>query len=299
MSLFDRFIAGEALQIDDQVRSETPERFVQLEDGYTYVEQSGPAAAETIILIHGFSVPNFIWDPTFEALVAQGFNVIRYDLFGRGLSDRPVVRYDLALFRRQLEELIQALNLPSKINLLSLSMGAVIAADFSGHHPERIARLGFIGPAGFDLEFPWQANLLRVPIAGEILLGSFDRFGRQSLLEGMLSDFYNPSQEAKDYFIPRYMQQMQYQGFKRALLSTLRQNVLSAQLHLFETIANQEFPVLLIWGEHDQTVPYKHHRAFQQIIPRTQFHPIAQAGHIPYFEHPQLVNPLIIDFFQR
>jgi pimeloyl-ACP methyl ester carboxylesterase len=54
------------------------------------------------VLIPGFSVPYVIWDPTFEDLVEKGFRVLRYDLFGRGYSDRPDAIYDLELFDRQL-----------------------------------------------------------------------------------------------------------------------------------------------------------------------------------------------------
>ena len=45
----------------------------------------------TVVLAHGFSVPYFVYDPTFEFLTQAGFRVLRYDLFGRGFSDRPQV----------------------------------------------------------------------------------------------------------------------------------------------------------------------------------------------------------------
>lgn len=37
--------------------------------------------------MHGFSVPYYIWEPTFAALVQAGLRVLRYDLYGRGYSD--------------------------------------------------------------------------------------------------------------------------------------------------------------------------------------------------------------------
>ena len=63
------------------------------------------------MLIHGFSVPYFIFDPTFNFLTKAGWRVLRYDLFGRGFSDRPHVRYNIDLFVRQLKELLDALNI--------------------------------------------------------------------------------------------------------------------------------------------------------------------------------------------
>lgn len=299
MSLFDRVLAGERRQIDDALRSEMPERFVNLGDGYTHFERKGPADGKPIILIHGFSVPNFIWDPTFEALAKEGFQVVRYDLFGRGLSDRPHTAYTLALFMRQLQELLAALELKGPVALLSLSMGGVIAADFAARNPNQVAQLSFIAPVGFALDLPWQTKLLHRPLFGEVLLGLFSQFGINHLLEAMLSDFYQPTEAAKDYFIPRYSQQMQFQGFKRALLSTLRNGILDEDLSLFEKLGQFEIPVQLIWGREDGTVPFRHHKNFQRLVPRTEFHAIAEAGHIPHFERPKLVNPLLIDFLSR
>ena len=32
------------------------------------------------MLVHGFSVPSYIWDPTFAALTAAGLRVLRYEI---------------------------------------------------------------------------------------------------------------------------------------------------------------------------------------------------------------------------
>jgi pimeloyl-ACP methyl ester carboxylesterase len=298
MTFFDRFIAGEKEQIDHALRATMPERFIHLNSGDTFVEQSGPQNGETVVLLHGFSVPLFIWDATVEELINQGFRVIRYDLLGRGYSDRPVAKYSTSLFVNQLEQLVEALNIQGKINLISLSMGGVIAAAFAAKFPDRIKRLAFIDPAGFKLNLPLETELLRWPIIGEILLGLFNRFGNSNIVDGMLADFYEPTQEAVDYFVPRYKEQMRYQGFKRALLSTLRQGVLDEDLAIFRALSSAKYPVQLIWGEDDQTVPFKHSNTFLELIPRTVFHPIPRAGHIPHFERPDLVNPFLIEFLK-
>jgi pimeloyl-ACP methyl ester carboxylesterase len=53
---------------------------------------------------------------------------------------------------------------------------------------------------------------------------------------------------------------------------------------------------MLIWGMEDQTVPFKHSAKFMQLVQQTEFHAIDQAKHIPQFERPEKVNPLIINF---
>jgi len=297
MSVLDRFFLGEHLVLDARVRETLPGKTVWLTDGVTYYEAAGPERGNPVILIHGFSVPSFIWDRNFNALAAAGFRVIRYDLFGRGYSDRPRVRYDKALFVRQLADLIEALKI-DQANLVSLSMGGPIAAEFAYRFPKRVRNLAFIDPAGFDLKLPSAVKVLKVSVLGEVLLGFLGFFGTKTLLETMFGDFYNPTEEEKDYFIPRYLEQMKYYGFKRAILSSLRSGMLDEDLLPFRRLGESEKPVLLIWGKEDETVPFRHSETFLKLVPQTRFHPIGQAKHIPQFERSDVVNKYLIEFLQ-
>jgi pimeloyl-ACP methyl ester carboxylesterase len=220
---------------------------------------------------------------------------MRYDLFGRGYSDRPRISFDKALFVRQLADLLDALKI-ERADLISLSMGGPIAAEFAYRFPKRVRKLVFLDPAGCGLDLPLTVKLLNVPVLGEIILGLLGLLGTRTLLETMLNDFYSPTQDAKDYFIPRYQEQMKYYGFKRAILSSLRSGMLDEDLQLFRRVAGMGKPVMLIWGKEDQTVPFKHSAKFMQLVPQAEFHAIDQAKHIPQFERPEIVNPLIINF---
>jgi pimeloyl-ACP methyl ester carboxylesterase len=101
------------MELTAERRAASGGQYVTLSEGVTHYELAGATGETTVVLVHGFSVPSFIWDPTFEALKQAGFRVLRYDLFGRGLSDRPRGRYDLERFVRQLAELLRALQLSS------------------------------------------------------------------------------------------------------------------------------------------------------------------------------------------
>lgn len=295
MSFVERVLYGERQRLGRQNRAHLPGALAQLSDGKTYYEIGGPAQGQPVVLIHGFSMPSFIWDPTFAALVAAGFHVIRYDLYGRGWSDRPETRYDKALFVRQLAELMDALKL-SQASLVSLSMGGVVAAEFAYRFPKRVARLSFVDPAGFDLGLPPAVKAVFWPGVGEVLLGAFGRMGRKPLLESMLADFYQPTPEAIALFSQRYFEQMKYRGFKRALLSSLRCGMLDEDLQLYRRTGEGGKPVQLIWGELDETVPFRQAQTFVRLVPQTEFQPIPEARHIPHFDRPELVNPLLVKF---
>ncbi|UYN89263.1 MAG: alpha/beta fold hydrolase [Anaerolineales bacterium] len=298
MSFVERVLYGERERLGRQNRAGLPGALVQLSDGKTYYESAGPASGKPVVLIHGFSMPSFIWDPTFAALAQAGFRVIRYDLYGRGWSDRPEARYDKALFVRQQAELLDELKI-SQASLVSLSMGGVVAAEFAFRFPKRADRLSFVDPAGFDLGLPPAVKAVFLPLVGEVLLGMLGRMGRKPLLESMLADFYQPAPEAIVSFSQRYFEQMKYRGFKRALLSSLRSGMLDEDLLLFQRLGESGKPVQLFWGELDETVPFRHAQTFVNLVPQTEFHPIAQARHIPHFDRPEVVNPLLIEFLAR
>src|SRR5512143_396463 len=113
----------ETKELNDDTRRLTGGSFVPLSDGVTHYELSNNTREQTVVLVHGFSVPYFIFDPTFHFLSQHGFRVLRYDLFGRGFSDRPDTKYNIDLFVRQLTELLDALRLSPPLNLIGLSMG--------------------------------------------------------------------------------------------------------------------------------------------------------------------------------
>ena len=110
----------ETAELNELTRKEASGSFVQLSDGVTHYELSNPEAQETVVLAHGFSVPYFIYDPTFAFLTHCGFRVVRYDLFGRGFSDRPNTHYNIDLFVRQLGDLLERLEFTHPVSLVGL-----------------------------------------------------------------------------------------------------------------------------------------------------------------------------------
>ena len=63
---------------------------------------------ETLVLVHGFSTPHFVWDGVKGFFLDAGYKVLVYDHFGRGLSERPAVIYGKALYVESLRELLLA-----------------------------------------------------------------------------------------------------------------------------------------------------------------------------------------------
>lgn len=279
-----------------EARDSAPGRFVELPDGVVHYELAGPESGQTVVLVHGFSVPYFLWDPTFDALVAAGFRVLRYDLYGRGYSDRPDVAYNCDLFDRQLAHLLTALAIPTPVNLAGLSMGGAIATVFAHRHPALVRRLVLIDPAGLPQKQPLKMHLLKVPVIGELIM---NLVGNKVLLNGLRSDPAHPERTIDPAYVEQYRRQMQYRGFKRALISTMRSRILTGVQDAYRGVGQQSLPVLLIWGRLDTVIPFERSATARQLIPQAEFHAIDDAGHVPHYERPDQVNPLLLEFLRK
>ncbi len=284
----------EPLVLDAQARRDAPGQFVRLTDGMVHYEIAGPTGGQPIVLLHGFSVPYFIWDPTFAALAVADFRVLRYDLYGRGYSDRPDTVYDHDLYDRQLVELLAALDVALPVGLVGLSMGGPLAAVFTDRHPGQVRKLCLIDPAGFPQKRMALAGLITAPLLGELLMGLF---AEKVIIAGLKNDMQD-AQSTPDY-AEKCRLQMRYRGFRRALLSTLRNGVLDDKSEVYRRLGKQGPPVLLIWGREDKIIPLAVSELARAAMPQANFHAIDEAGHIPHYEKPEVVHPLLIAFFRQ
>jgi pimeloyl-ACP methyl ester carboxylesterase len=275
--------------LDAAAREAAGGQYATLSDGITHYQVAGPADGPPVVLVHGFSVPFYIWDSTVVSLTGAGYRVLRYDLFGRGWSDRPDVRYDNDLFDLQLAELIEAAGFGGSVHLMGLSFGGFVAGTFAGRHPARVRSLTLVDPmtSGFDRP-PW---FFRLPILGSILWQALVVPG---MAEGQMPDFLEP--EKWPDWPDRYRTQMRYRGFGRALRSSIMVTSGVSVDSVYATVGRQSFPVQLLWGEEDQTVPIALSEGVRRAIPRIQYHPIPRAGHLPHMERTDLVNPILLDF---
>jgi pimeloyl-ACP methyl ester carboxylesterase len=284
---------SENKELNETARASAPGSFIQLSDGCTHYELGGPGDRQPVVLVHGFSVPYFIWDPTFEFLTQSGFPVLRYDLFGRGYSDRPRVRYDIELFCKQLRELLDTLGF-DRVTLIGLSMGGPITASFTERFPEKVQKLVLVDPAGArPVMFIQLLKGLLTPGFGEL---AFGLFGSGQMARSVKSDFYDPANIKT--FVNQYMIQMKYKGFMRAILSTVRNGMLGDFSYAFRKVGNQGTPTMLLWGRDDKTVPFTHSEDILAAIPQAIFHAFDQCGHLPHYEKPDEVNPLLLGFLR-
>lgn len=285
------FIDPETVIKDESFRSIIKTgSFVKLSAGYTYYEYENQESDTLLVMVHGFSVPSYIWDSTYHAALSRGYGALRYDAYGRGYSDNPDVVYDVALYSSQLRELLDVLRINKKINLLGLSYGGRTISAFAFQYPERIQNLIYVDPTGFESindnsEYP-------VMVSEQDIIDFKQNESYSTMASGQLADFYDAT--PFDGWDMRYEKMMQFKGFVRALLST-RMNSPSLENEQ-KKIAESGLPVFAIWGEHDTVVKLDEVRDnLMERLPEVELFVLPNAGHLPHMEQTTMFNSILFD----
>jgi pimeloyl-ACP methyl ester carboxylesterase len=263
--------------------------FIKLSNGYTYYEYGNKDADTLLVMVHGFSVPSYVWDSTYSAALKRGYGALRYDTYGRGYSDNPDVDYNVALYSQQLKELLDTLQINAPIYLLGLSDGGRTISAFASQHPERVKSLVYVDPTGFNTI---TDSLSQSTAVSDEEIQSFKRNRYPTMASGQLGDFYD-SVPFKGWD-NQYRQLMQFKGFVRALISTNKNRTNLEKEH--RQIAASGMPVFAIWGEHDTVVKLEDVRPnLMDRIPTIKLSVIPNAGHLPHMEQTALFNSILFD----
>lgn len=279
----------EARTLDAPAREALGGTYVTLPSGVTHYELAGRADGPVVVLIHGATIPFFAWDAQMPALLEAGFRVLRYDQFGRGYSDRPQVDYDRAFYRKQLEELLGALDIEGPVNLIGVSFGAAIAATFAEAHPEQVEKLVLIAPVVDYAEGRALFGLAKVPLLSEWYARVFSVGATVARANG----FFEES-GADPSYAQRFEEQTRYAGYEQALLSMSRTNALTSYRETYAAL--DEHATLLIWGTDDREIPRAHVELLQASIGNVTLVEVEGAGHGVTIERKEEVNRQLVEF---
>ena len=283
----------ETLELNNDERSHLPGSFIEISKGYVHYELTGSENGDLVVLIHGFSSPYLVWDYIIEELARSGFQVLRYDLFGRGFSDRPITKYNFAFFVQQLYELLQKLNLThKKINLVGLSMGGGITMTFADHYPDLVKKITLFDPIGFSSGINVLYTVMKIPILNRFILKFI--ITHQMLISRQKPDFYR--YKNVDQYLDQFQVQLKYKGYLQAIHSTILHSPFNNLKNVYQRVGKLNIPIQLFWGEKDRTIPFKTNEKVRAAIPNIIFHPIPDCGHMPQYTHPQVVIPLLLEF---
>ena len=260
--------------------------FVDLEEGFTFYNTANQNSKKTpVVLIHGFSVPSYIWDPTYKMLKEKGFYVISIDLFGRGNSKNIDGDYTDELFANQVLQLLNHLEI-EKADFVGLSNGGRVISKIADTKPEIINDLIYVASSSF-----MKKTKALVTDVSEKEIREFIDNNYPTIAKGQLQDFKYP--EKFEGWDDKYEELLKYKGFARALISTTKNHYTMDEVH--ENINNLNLQVYTIWGDSDKVVVYdEFSERLNKLLTNRNEYFISNSGHLPHMENQDEFNKVIL-----
>ena len=259
-----------------------------------------------LLLVHGFGASTDHWRKNISEL-SQDFEVYAIDLLGFGRSQKPAWQYSGNLWRDQLHDFItEKIQRPTVIagNSLGGYSSLCIAADY----PQSVAGVILLNSAGpFTDTNPLGAKkvnpiqkaitpalqtVLRQPWANQLL---FTFVRQKSRIRSTLKKVYLDQSAVTDQLVEDIYRPSCDQGAAQVFASVFST---PQGKKVDELLGAMTCPLMTIWGEGD---PWMNSRArsakFREFYPSLTEHYI-NAGHCPHDESPQIVNKLILDWYE-
>jgi len=251
-----------------------------------------------VILIHGFGGSMWHWEYQYWPL-AHTHRVLIPDLIGSGLSDKPEIVYSPDVLLKFFLAFMDSLEI-KQATLIGNSMGAGLAMAMALDHPDRVDRLilisGFPAHIESSIASPQYRRFLdhRPPLwlarIGNHLSG---RGTTERLLKELV---YQPD------LISTSVIERSFHNRQRAKLLTplysLLDHIQSWDEQYGQRLGQLAHPTLLLWGQHDRVFPLEVGEQVKNLLPQAEWHIVPAAGHMPQWEQPQVVNPLILSFLE-
>jgi pimeloyl-ACP methyl ester carboxylesterase len=236
--------------------------YVHVGSGTIYAEING--AGQPLILVHGLGGSTRWWARNVPALARScRLHVIDLLGFGRSRGQHFVLREAAGLLVHLMDQFGLA-----RASVVGHSMGGFIAAYLATQFPERIERLVLVDAAVLPLDHLSLRHAWRI-VRGLPHLPL-------TLLPVLCTDALRAGPVT--------------------LIRALRE-LLSMDIRL--DLARIEAPTLILWGEHDATLPLAVGQRLHGHLPKAAFLVIAGAGHHPMWDCPTAFNQAVLQFLER
>lgn len=162
--------------------------------------------------------------------------------------------------------------------LVGNSLGGKIAVEFTARYPEHVERLALLCPSGLSDEE-------RLP-----LLEGVRRNDPATVVESVFYDRRLVDPGLVSYYQRQFKSRRWRTGVLRTVRGTMEHRVRDRLTQIIQ-------PTLVVVGENDQIVDPRQAIAAAHRLPNGRVHLLAQCGHAPQMERPEIVNQLVVEFF--
>ena len=257
--------------------------------GQTFVRISGPDNAPPLVLLPGLNYNSLSsWYYNIEA-ISTNYKTYAIDNIydnGRSIYSRPITSSDD--YVKWLDELFNDLGFDKKIDLVGLSFGGWLTAQYTLSFPGRINKAILLAPSGTILPLP-SKFLLRMMLVVIPL-----QYFTKSFMFWMLKDWVTKSDTARE----SYENMLQEFFLAKKCFKPRRLYVFPTVLK-DEQLQNIKVPMLFLVGENEKMYSVqKALERFNKIAPQIKAEIIPHCGHDLAFSQGEIVNSKILEFLQ-
>jgi pimeloyl-ACP methyl ester carboxylesterase len=278
----------------DQFQRQT---FIQGQTWNVFVAGSGPA----VVFLHNGGGTLWNWTYQLEHF-SSAYRVIAPDLPGFGNSCRYSTPLRLDDYVQGLSELLTVLDCPDAI-LVGNCIGASIALEFALRQPERVRALALFNVCGglpmLNPRLRFWAAVRPVSSLGRLLHQALMNAASHPNLRRLGDSFLYADHEPELH--PMIKRSIQRQDADPRLRPSLYWLVMGLEsFRIFSQVRQRPAafpPVLLAWGEQNKTLDPMWAQLIAGWLAPDRFWLISNAGHLPMYERPELVNQVLASFF--
>jgi pimeloyl-ACP methyl ester carboxylesterase len=250
-----------------------------------------------VILLHGFGGSMWQWE--YQQKPWANIRVITPDVLGSGLSDKPDILYSPDDMMGFLIGFMDALDIRQAV-LVGHSMGAGLAIGMALEHPDRVSKLVLISGLPQHVREKLTNPTIKRALdthapAWLVSVGNW-AFGGW-FTEGILKEIIHDPALLTPAVIDRSNRNRQRPGLLGPVMRAGR------HLPVWESrfaprLGSITHETLILWGEEDRVFPLAVGGDLHRTLRGSAFITIPDAGHIPQWERPHVVNGHLLRFLQ-
>jgi pimeloyl-ACP methyl ester carboxylesterase len=264
-------------------------KFIDLNGLSTHYIEKG--SGDPIILLHGFFFDTYMWNKNIDAL-AEKFKVYAFDLWGFGFSTREPLDYGYPLYTQQLQEFMDAFEIP-RASLIGQSMGGGTIINFTVSNRDRVDKIVLVDAAGMPNRLPIMGRISNLPILGELMYNLKGDFIRKMTLD---NTFLHNKRIVTDEYFENATRFHKIRGTTEVMLYITRKQFFDTLLEEIKKLSLMNVPTLIVWGREEKSISLPIGEEMHRILKGSRFEILDQAGHCAQIDQPDRFNQLSLDF---
>jgi 3-oxoadipate enol-lactonase len=250
-------------------------------DGFrVHYRIDGDPQGAPVVFANSLGTDLRLWDKVIARLPATGLKYVRYDKRGHGLTDCTKPPYGMGTLVRDVEQLMDHLDLRNAI-FVGLSIGGMIAQGLAAKRLDLVRAMVLSNTgARIGTREMWGDRIAAVEAGGI-----------EALADAVM----------ERWFSAEFRQTTELTAWRNLLTRTPADGYIGcsqaiAGTDFYSTTAALRLPTLGIAGSEDGSTPPDLVRETVDLVPGSQFHLIRKAGHLPCVEAPDEYSKVLTDF---